>query len=384
MTARSGVPAGQAAKAPLPLVIAGAVAGAAAGVVSFLLLALICLAAWMLEPSGQQEWAEMVEVAAAAWLAGLGLAPTISGITLTLLPFGFVVIPIIGLVAAARWAVGSSAVARRGEALAVAAAAALAFGAFAAVLAGMSPSIGISPVRAALSGAVLAGLVTALTAVRRAGLIGADALPGQLRDALVAAVVALLVLVACAGLALAVTIVAHVDDITALLVLLNGGASGLVMLAALSLAYIPTALVWSVAYLLGPGVSVGSNATVSPFTDTVSTTLPGFPLLAALPSQAPTGSVLLPLAGVLAGVLAGFLLRRRGVRGRAALSLGGVAALIVGAVLAVASWLASGALGVISLVGVGPPIALVALAGIVTVGIGTSIAAAWPSKSSHE
>ena len=39
-------------------------AGAAAAVVSFLLLALISLAAWMLEPSGQQDWAQTVEVAA--------------------------------------------------------------------------------------------------------------------------------------------------------------------------------------------------------------------------------------------------------------------------------------------------------------------------------
>ena len=218
--------------------------------------------------------------------------------------------------------------------------------------------------------------------MRRVGLIGADALPGKLRDALAAAVVALLVLVACAGLALAVTIVVHVDDITALLVFLDGGASGLVMLAALSLAYIPTALVWTVAYLLGPGVAVGVDATVGPFADTASTSLPGFPLLAALPAQAPTGSMLLPLAGVLAGVVAGLLLRSRGVRGRVALSLGVTAALMVGAALAVAAWLASGDLGLVSLVGVGPAPLPLALAGIVTVGVGASIAAAWPSRSS--
>lgn len=382
MTARAGVPAGQGANSPLPLIVAGAAAGAAAAVVSFLLLALISLAAWMLEPSGQQDWAQTVEVAAAAWLAGLGLAPTISGVTLTLLPLGFVLIPIVGLVAAGRWAVGASAVARRAEAFTVAGAAALAFGVVAALLAGMSPSIGVSPLRAAIAGALLAVVVTALTALRRVGLIGADALPGKLRDALAAAVVALLVLVACAGLALAVTIVMHVDDITALLVFLDGGASGLVMLAALSLAYIPTALVWTVAYLLGPGVSVGVDATVGPFAETASTSLPGFPLLAALPAQAPTGSILLPLAGVLAGVVAGLLLRSRGVRGRVAWTLGATAALMVGAVLAVAAWLASGALGLVSLVGVGPAPLPVALAGIVTVVVGTSIAAAWPSRSS--
>jgi hypothetical protein len=62
VTARAGVPAGQGANSPLPLIVAGAAAGAAAAVVSFLLLALISLAAWMLEPSGQQDWAQTVEV----------------------------------------------------------------------------------------------------------------------------------------------------------------------------------------------------------------------------------------------------------------------------------------------------------------------------------
>ena len=76
------------------------------------------------------------------------------------------------------------------------------------------------------------------------------------------------------------------------------------------------------------------------------------------------------------------LLRSRGVRGRVALSLGVTAALMVGAALAVAAWLASGDLGLVSLVGVGPAPLPLALAGIVTVGVGASIAAAWPSRSS--
>ena len=131
LTARSGKPvraraadpqgrAGQAPAAPLPLVVAGAAAGVAAAVFSYLSLVVIALAAWMLVPSGSQEWTEMLEVASGAWLASLGQAPTVAGVTLSLLPLGFSVLPIIAVIAATRWAADASAVARRGEAVAVA------------------------------------------------------------------------------------------------------------------------------------------------------------------------------------------------------------------------------------------------------------------------
>ncbi|MFZ8925362.1 MAG: DUF6350 family protein, partial [Candidatus Nanopelagicales bacterium] len=99
-----GVPGGPTREAatPLPLVVSGAVAGGAAALLSYLALAVIALGAWMLDPSGAQEWSQMLEAASGAWLAGLGVAPTVGGITVTLLPIGFALVPIIGLAGAAR------------------------------------------------------------------------------------------------------------------------------------------------------------------------------------------------------------------------------------------------------------------------------------------
>lgn len=393
LTARSGQPArrgsaapqgqvGQASSAPLPLLVAGAAAGAAAAGVSYLVFAVVALGAWMLDPGGTQQWSQMLEVASFAWLAGLGLAPTVGGVTFTLLPLGFSLLAIVALVASSRWAAEASAVARRGEALAVAVSAAFTFAAVAAIVAALSRSLDISPLRAAISGGVLALIVSAIVVLHRARLLRADRIPGDVRDVVAASVVALLCLLAVAALACAIAVILHVDEVTALLVELDPGVSGVLLLAVLTLGYLPLALVWTTAYLVGPGVALGVGSVLSPFAETASTSLPGFPLLAAVPGQAPEGAFLFPLVGVAAGAVAGLLLRRRGhVAVRGALLAAATAAL-AGIAVSLASWLASGSLGETALVGMGPAPLAVGLAVAVLVAVGAVAVAAWPGRSS--
>ena len=393
LTARSGKPArggsadpagdaGQAPSAPLPLVVAGGAAGAAAAVFSYLVLVVIALAAWMLDPSGSQEWTQMLEVASGAWLAGLGAAPTVAGITLTLLPLGFALIPVLAVIGAARWASDASAVARRGEAVAVALALGVSFAVVAAVIASMSRTLAVAPPRAALVAGLAATLIAAFVVPRRARLLTWDPLPVDVRDGAAAAGAALLSLIAVASAMLIVAIVGNFDEMTSLLVQLDAGPSGLLLLAALSLGYLPSAMMWSLAYLLGPGVTVSVGTVVSPYAETTSAALPGFPLLAALPGQPPMGAMLLPLFGVAAGVIAGLLLRRRGHVGLRGCLVSGGAAVTTGAVLAVAAWLASGSLGDTTLQGLGPAALPVALAGTVLTAIGAVAVTAWPARRS--
>jgi len=393
LTARSGKPArggsadpagdaGQAPSAPLPLVVAGGAAGAAAAVFSYLVLVVIALAAWMLDPSGSQEWTQMLEVASGAWLAGLGAAPTVAGITLTLLPLGFALIPVLAVIGAARWASDASAVARRGEAVAVALALGVSFAVVAAVIASMSRTLAVAPPRAALVAGLAATLIAAFVVLRRARLLTWDPLPVDVRDGAAAAGAALLSLIAVASAMLIVAIVGNFDEMTSLLVQLDAGPSGLLLLAALSLGYLPSAVMWSLAYLLGPGVTVSVGTVVSPYAETTSAALPGFPLLAALPGQPPMGAMLLPLFGVAAGVIAGLLLRRRGHVGLRGCLVSGGAAVTTGAVLAGAAWLASGSLGDTTLQGLGPAALPVALAGTVLTAIGAVAVTAWPARRS--
>ena len=393
LTARSGKPAraraadpqgraGQAPAAPLPLVVAGAAAGVAAAVFSYLSLAVIALAAWMLDPSGSQEWTEMLEVASGAWLASLGQAPTVAGVTLSLLPLGFSVLPIIAVIAATRWAADASAVARRGEAVAVALSVGASFAMASAIVAAMSRNLSVSPVRTALMAGIASAALAAWVVLRRAGLVSLDALPVDVRDGLAAAATALLGLAAAASVLLAVAVIVSFDEMTALLVELDAGVSGLLLLAALTLGYLPLAVVWSMAYLLGPGITVSVGTIVSPYVDPATAALPGFPLLAALPSQPPTGALLLPLLGVGAGALAGALLRRRGQTGGHGSVVAAGAALATGAVVAIAALLASGSLGTTTLQGLGPAPLPVALAAAILTAVGAIAVTAWPAR--HE
>ena len=393
LTARSGKPAraraadpqrraGQAPAAPLPLVVAGAAAGVAAAVFSYLSLVVIALAAWMLDPSGSQEWTEMLEVASGAWLASLGQAPTVAGVTLSLLPLGFSVLPIIAVIAATRWAADASAVARRGEAVAVALSVGASFAMASAIVAAMSRNLSVSPVRTALMAGIASAALAAWVVLRRAGLVSLDALPVDVRDGLAAAATALLGLAAAASVLLAVAVIVSFDEMTALLVELDAGVSGLLLLAALTLGYLPLAVVWSMAYLLGPGITVSVGTIVSPYVDPATAALPGFPLLAALPSQPPTGALLLPLLGVGAGALAGALLRRRGQTGGHGSVVAAGAALATGAVVAIAALLASGSLGTTTLQGLGPAPLPVALAAAILTAVGAIAVTAWPAR--HE
>lgn len=322
----------------------------------------------------------MLEAAAGAWLAGMGVAPTLGGITITLLPIGFALVPIIGLAGAARWATEASAVARRGEAFAVAASGAIAFAGVAALIASLSRSLAVSVVSAALMCGVLAFAVMCAVVMNRARLLSWVSIPPLIRDGLAASAAALATLVALSAVLLAVSVVAHASEMNALLVELDPGLSGAVLLAVLSLGYLPTAIVWSMAYVIGPGVTVAVGTSVSAFAEPATATLPGFPLLAALPGSTPPGAVALPGLVLAAGVLAGLLLRARGHGGvRGALAALMTAAL-TGAGLAVVAWLTSGSIGTTSLQGLGPSPLWLGLIGGALVGAGALAVAAWPAR----
>lgn len=380
LAARSGAPTRPSDAAPLPLVVAGAVAGAGAALLSYLALAIVALAAWMLDPAGDQEWSHMLEAAAGAWLAGLGLSPMVDGVSVTLLPVGFALVPLMALVGAARWAVEASAVARRGEALTVSVSAGLAFAGVGAAIAALARSLIVSPVQAAVTGGVTAFIVVGVTVLVRTRLVDMARLPSVLRDAAVAACVALAGLVAVASALLGLSVIAHLDSMNALLVELDPGASGAVLLAVLTLGYLPNAIVWSMAYVVGPGVTVAVGTTVSPFAEAASADLPGFPLLAALPGDAPAGAVGLPLAVVATGFLAGAYLRRHHHVGLGGALAALVTALGVGSATALLCWWTSGAVGTTTLQGLGPSPLAVGFGAGALIGLGTLVVVAWPER----
>jgi hypothetical protein len=103
----------------------------------------------------------------------------------------------------------------------------------------------------------------------------------------------------------------HLSDVDALARPARAGAVGGFGLFTLQAALAPNATVWTFAYVLGPGFSVGAGTTVSPSGVRLGD-LPGLPMLGGLPGgRAPWPCYVLFLIAPAAGALGGIVAVRR-------------------------------------------------------------------------
>ena len=182
------------------------------------------------------------------------------------------------------------------------------------------------------------GPTTAEQARRRLVMVGVRALRGAFAMLLLVTVVGLLATLAAIGL--------HWDRVSALFTSYDAGLIGGTVLVLAHLAYLPTAGVWSLAYLAGPGFAVGTGTSVAPAGVELGA-VPAIPMLGALPEDAS------PLAGwatagfVVLGVIAALWGARPGQSRRLLDALAAVlgAAIATGVVLAVAGAAAAGSIG---------------------------------------
>jgi hypothetical protein len=184
------------------------------------------------------------------------------------------------------------------------------------------------------------------------------------------------------ALAATASLLAHFDLALTMAQSLEAGLGGGLALAALGVAYVPVMAAWGAAYVMGAGVVIAPAITITPFISvTTPAELPPFPLLAALPQGASPLSWLLPLTGVLAGVLGGLLIARRARREPRLirLALAGGASAVAGVLLALAAFLASGALGEDRLAVLGPMPVTVGILGAVLVVLGAVPSAVVPA-----
>ena len=377
------------------MVLHGSLVAAAAALSGLATLAAVVLVAWVADAGPGSTGTDAIRAAADAWLLAHGGGLTVPAGHLRGIPLGLTVLAAVVLhragaslaravevpdLPAAGRAVAALAVPYALLAAAVAAVAGTATAASSPPLAGIGALLlaaaagGRGVLRAAgLGPALLRRVPSWLPAVGRAVLAG------------VAALVA-------AGLALLlVVLVGRAGRFAELVGALQPGFVGGVILLLGCVLLLPNGALWTVAYVAGPGFTVGAGTGVSPFGVTLGP-VPSFPLLAALPGDgvpAPVVRAVL-LLPVLAGVLAGWVVGRRlpaasgagrlpalptGRIARPAtcgLLAGGLVALVT-AVLAV---LAGGALGQGYLAAVGPSGWQVAAALAVEVAVPAAVTAA--------
>ena len=162
-------------------------------------------------------------------------------------------------------------------------------------------------------------------------------------------------IVGLAAVMLAVALAVGFADVIALAQALQLDTMGSLLLFLVELALLPTAVIWSLAWLSGPGFSVGGE--FSPFSE-ASAALPSLPMFGALPSDWGILGAVAPLLLVLVAFAVGMLLSRNSDSRRAswatALTLPVIAAAATGLAVAGLCVLGSGSLGPGSMAALGP------------------------------
>lgn len=356
---------------PLPLLAAGLLAGGGAAALSLVLVGLPILGAWLLSPESDVGWSAMLRTVAGSWLAAQAVPVLVDGVLVTLLPWGLGAVCAVLLILAGRWAARASAVGGPGEVAAVVAPAAIVY---AAIVGGLAGMLG-SPVPRAVATALVAAAALTTWGVLRGSGVRLE-VPALVRRVAAAAGVALGVLVLAGGVLTAVALVSRSAEIAAAMATLAPDVAGAVALTLLSLGYVPILVIWGTCVVLGLGFSLGPGVVISPFAADPAGPIPALPVLAAVPDSLPTVTQALPVLGLLAGVLAGLVLRRRGATGWPGVRDAVLAAAAVGAGIAVLAFAASGALGRERLAALGPDVFMVSAAAAVVVLLGAVAVAA--------
>jgi hypothetical protein len=174
----------------------------------------------------------------------------------------------------------------------------------------------------------------------------------------------------------------HLPEVRAATDALAPGVGGAALLLLAQLAYAPNAVIWAVAYTLGPGFAFGTGTVVAP-TGSVLGAVPVFPMLAAIPSRAqPGGSAWLPIAVLalpyLAGIFAGIVTMRIAPTPvlEAAPLWGFAAGTATGVLAGLGAAFAGGPLGDGRLSAVGPSGFAVGLVAVLEIGVTAALAAA--------
>ena len=372
---------------------AGVVAAMQAAALSALAVLVLVLVGWATAADSGASATAAVTGALQAWLVAHHTRLLLPGGTFALVPLGLTMLPLLLLHSATARAGRAAGVRGRRGVVALTSAVTATYAVIVTVVALLAGTDRVQPVpMSAFVGAALVALAGAGSgAVRATGRTTVlwHRLPLRLRAVLPPAAAAGTVLLGGGALLGAGALAgqhARAADLTAGL---GAGLGGALLLLLGCLLYLPTAVVWGLAFCVGPGFAVGEGTGVGVAGSHLGA-VPAVPLLAGLPQG--TGSPawwLVLLVPAAAGVLAGLVADR--TAGRSAVSAAGRAdsepgagrwselaeasagtGAVVGLAVAVLSWLASGPIGPGRMAHTGPTWWLVGLVAALEIAAGTA------------
>ena len=267
--------------------VTGAIAASVVTATGLAGITVLVLASWIAAPHAGLGLAAVLRASAGLWLVGQHVGFTFHGVgRIGLLPLGLVLVPGVLLWRAGSWVVRVGQVGRLRHVgyAAVALAAPYALLAMTLALASRSALESSSVLQSATWGLLLA--------LAAGGLGGARALapwrqlirllPERPRSMVVGVAGALGTLAGAGALLAGISLAVHLPEAALLERDLAPGAVGTLLLVLLQLCYLPNAVIWAIAFSVGPGFAFGSGTVVAP-TGSALAQLPAFPMLAALP-----------------------------------------------------------------------------------------------------
>jgi hypothetical protein len=373
-----------------PLAAQGAIAASAAAAAGLAVLTTITAIGWITAPhvglgAGLPG---VLRTAGVLWLVAHHVGVTVEGFgRIGLLPLGLVLLPGFLLVKAGRWLAQAAQISTLRRAAKATAAIA---GPYATLTGGVALASGSARVTPELWQAVLAGMLLASAAgglgvarglVRNQDVKLASLIPARPRSVLLGIAASASLLTVCGAVLAGGSLAAHLNEYKEATDALNPGPGGALLLLLAGISYAPNAIIWSIAYMLGPGFAFGAGTMVAPTGSAVGV-LPEFPMLAALPAGLHKGApVPLALAVLAAPYLAGALGGLVTIRVAPSYTLeagplwGFAAGAVTGVITGAAAAFSGGPIGSGRLTVTGPSGLQTAIVAVLEIGVSASVTA---------
>ena len=295
-----------------PPLIAGAIAAGVAVVIGYILTLGFIMAAWLFAAHGSESTVQVLRAAGIAWQV-MHLVPLVIGTTtIGVLPWGFLVVPVLILWKATQWALKSSQPKTAIDFIRIAISISL-------IYSGLAGLIGLicstNDLYTGITSSILHTLFVALAVTSvciityaPSRTILTDAMPKLIVDGIRPAVISFGLLFIAGSLLTSVALILNWAQVRAVTTLMAPGFIDGLFMTLLGIGYLPTVNVWAMSYLLGPGIMLGGGV-VTPENASPGA-LPAFPLLSILPSESAALAAYFVLVPILIGIAIYFLIPR--------------------------------------------------------------------------
>ena len=295
-----------------PPLIAGAIAAGVAVVIGYILTLGFIMAAWLFAAHGSESTVQVLRAAGIAWQV-MHLVPLVIGATtIGVLPWGFLVVPVLILWKATQWALKSSQPKTAVDFIRIAISISL-------IYSGLAGLIGLicstNDLYTGITSSILHTLFVALAVTSvciityaPSRTILTDAMPKLIVDGIRPAVISFGLLFIAGSLLTSVALILNWAQVRAVTTLMAPGFIDGFFMTLLGIGYLPTVNVWAMSYLLGPGIMLGGGV-VTPENASPGA-LPAFPLLSILPSESAALAAYFVLVPILIGIAIYFLIPR--------------------------------------------------------------------------